>query len=187
VELFIDANCNLDLYHATQLAEMIKPLGIGFFEEPLTQNDVRQMASCAALTGMPLACGQNEGLLVRFRDLLLHQSVDYLQPNVAIGGGITQCLKIAGWRRVQRADGERRRLGFHNMHLHAGVSNGGMVEHHYLAVELCRQHLSRSARAGSGFHAAGEARSRLRAGPRCDPRDRQAAVVARQRQRLMTG
>ena len=40
VELFIDANCNLDLYHATKLVEMIKPLGISFFEEPLTQNDV---------------------------------------------------------------------------------------------------------------------------------------------------
>jgi L-rhamnonate dehydratase len=25
------------------------------------------------------------------------------------------------------------------MHLHAGLANGGMVEYHYLAVELCRQ------------------------------------------------
>ena len=29
--------------------------------------------------------------------------------------------------------------GFHNMHLQAGVANGTLVEHHYLAVELCRQ------------------------------------------------
>jgi L-alanine-DL-glutamate epimerase-like enolase superfamily enzyme len=36
VKLFIDANCNLDLYHATKLVEMVKPLGISFFEEPLT-------------------------------------------------------------------------------------------------------------------------------------------------------
>ena len=44
VELFIDANCNLDLYHATKLVEMVKPYGISFFEEPLTQNDVPGMA-----------------------------------------------------------------------------------------------------------------------------------------------
>ncbi len=94
--MFVDANCNLDLYHAAALAQMIKPYGIGFFEEPLTQNDVHQMAELRRLTGMPLACGQNEGLLFRFRDLLLAKSVDYLQPNVAISGGITQCMKIAG-------------------------------------------------------------------------------------------
>ena len=96
VELFIDANCNLDLYHATRLAELVKPYGLGFFEEPITQNDARQMAELRRATNMPLACGQNEGLLYRFRDLLLHGSADYLQPNVAIGGGITQCLKVAG-------------------------------------------------------------------------------------------
>src|SRR5690606_15878543 len=33
VELFIDANCNLDLYHAAKLVELIKPYGISFFEE----------------------------------------------------------------------------------------------------------------------------------------------------------
>jgi L-rhamnonate dehydratase len=40
VELYIDANCSLDLYHACRLAEMVKPCGISFFEEPITQNDV---------------------------------------------------------------------------------------------------------------------------------------------------
>ena len=96
VELFIDANCNLDLYHATKLAEMIKPLGIAFFEEPLTQNDVPGMAQLRRQTGMALACGQNEGLAFRFRDLLAAQAIDYAQPNVAITGGFTQCVKIAG-------------------------------------------------------------------------------------------
>ena len=139
VELFVDANCNLDLYHATQLAQMIKPYGISFFEEPLTQNDARQMAELRRATGMPLACGQNEGLLYRFRDLLLHQSVDYLQPNVAISGGITQCLKIAGLAAAFNVPIENGGAWpFHNMHLHAGLANGGMVEHHYLAVELCK-------------------------------------------------
>ena len=140
VELFVDANCNLDLYHATALAEMIKPYGIGFFEEPLTQNDVQQMAELRRISGMPLACGQNEGLLYRFRDLLLNKSVDVLQPNVAISGGITQCLKVA---RLAAAFNVPIDNGgawpFHNMHLHAGLAHGGMVEYHYLAVELCRQ------------------------------------------------
>jgi L-alanine-DL-glutamate epimerase-like enolase superfamily enzyme len=140
VGLYIDANCSLDLFHARRLAEMIKPCGITFFEEPLTQNDARQMAELRRLTGMPLACGQNEGLAFRFRDLLLHEAVDVLQPNVVISGGFTQCVKIAGLAaafNVPIANGGA--WSFHNMHLHAGLANGGLVEHHYLAVELCRQ------------------------------------------------
>jgi L-alanine-DL-glutamate epimerase-like enolase superfamily enzyme len=138
IELFIDANCNLDLYHARQLAEMVKPLGIGFFEEPLTQNDAAQMAELRR-SGIPLACGQNEGLLFRFRDLLLNKAVDVLQPNVAIGGGITQCLKVAGLAAAFNTPIDNGGAWpFHNMHLHAGLAHGGMVEYHYLAVELMR-------------------------------------------------
>jgi L-rhamnonate dehydratase len=140
IELFIDANCNLDLYHATRLVEMVRPCGISFFEEPLTQNDVPGMAQLRRATGMALACGQNEGLAYRFRDLLAAQAVDYAQPNVCITGGFSQCVKIAGMaaaHNVSIANGGA--WGFHNMHLQAGVSNGTLVEHHYLAVELCRQ------------------------------------------------
>lgn len=140
VELYIDANCSLDLYHATRLVEMVKPYGISFFEEPITQNDVPQMAQLRKATGMPLACGQNEGLIFRFRDLLMHDAVDYVQPNVVSSGGFTQCLKIAGLAaafNVPLANGGA--WPYHNMHLQAGVTNGTFVEMHYLAIELCRK------------------------------------------------
>lgn len=140
LELIIDANCNLDLYHAARLCEMIRPSNISFFEEPLTQNDALLMAQLRRQTGVRLACGQNEGLLFRFRDLLLNQAIDYAQPNVVITGGFTQCVKIAGLAaafNVPIANGGA--WSFHNMHLQAGLANGTLVEHHYLAVELCRK------------------------------------------------
>ena len=98
------------------------------------------MAQLRRATGLALACGQNEGLAFRFRDLLTAQAIDYAQPNVAITGGFTQCAKIAGMAaafNVSVANGGA--WGFHNMHLQAGVANGTLVEHHYLAVELCKQ------------------------------------------------
>jgi L-rhamnonate dehydratase len=140
VELYIDANCSLDLYHATRLAELVKPYRISFFEEPLTQNDALQMAQLRRATGMPLACGQNEGLIFRFRDLLMHEAVDYVQPNVVSSGGFTQCAKIAGLAaafNVPLANGGA--WQYHNMHLQAGLANGGLVEMHYLADELYKQ------------------------------------------------
>jgi L-alanine-DL-glutamate epimerase-like enolase superfamily enzyme len=140
IELYIDANCSLDLDHATRLVEMIRSCDISFFEEPITQNDALLMAQLRRATGMRLACGQNEGLAYRFRDLLLADAVDYLQPNVVITGGYTQCIRIAGMAsafNVPIANGGA--WPFHNMHLQAGLANGTLVEHHYLAVELCRQ------------------------------------------------
>jgi L-rhamnonate dehydratase len=139
VELFIDANCSLDLYHALRLVDMIRDCDISFFEEPITQNDALLMAQLRQQGGVRLACGQNEGLSFRFRDLLLNQAVDYVQPNVVITGGYTQCQKIAGLAasfNVPIANGGA--WAFHNMHLQAGVANGTLVEHHYLAGEFCR-------------------------------------------------
>ena len=129
-----------DLYHAQKLAEMVKPYGISFFEEPLTQNDAAQMAVLRRQSGLALACGQNEGLAFRFRDLLMKEAIDYAQPNVVISGGYTQCLKIAGMAaafNVPVANGGA--WQYHNMHLQAGVANGSLVEIHYLAEELYRK------------------------------------------------
>ena len=140
IELFIDANCSLDYDHAAKLCDLIAPYGISFFEEPLTQNDVLQTAALRRKTGMALACGQNEGLLFRFRDLLINQAIDYAQPNVTITGGFTQCVKVAALAaafNVPIANGGA--WPFHNMHLQAGLANGTLVELHYLAVELCKQ------------------------------------------------
>jgi L-alanine-DL-glutamate epimerase-like enolase superfamily enzyme len=138
-EIFDDATCSLDPYHAEVLARRIEPFGISFFEEPITQNDARLMADLRSRVGIPLAAGQNEGLAYRFRDLLVHRAVDVLQPNVVIGGGFTQCVRVAGMAaafNVPIANGGA--WPFHNMHLHAGVANGGLVEYHYPAVEACR-------------------------------------------------
>src|SRR5262249_26029040 len=77
--------------------------------------------------------------IFRFRDLLLQQALDYVQPNVVSSGGFTQCAKIAGLAavfNVPLANGGA--WPYHNMHLHAGVANGGPVEMHYLPIELFR-------------------------------------------------
>lgn len=139
-ELFIDANCSLDLYHARQLCKMIEPYHIEFFEEPITQNDIRQMAELRMHTTIRLACGQNEGQSYRFRDMMIAGAVDIIQPNVAITGGFTQCQKIAALANSFNISVDNGGAWpFFNQHLQAGLSNGGLVEYHYSSVEVCKQ------------------------------------------------
>ena len=140
VQIFIDANCNLDPFHAAKLAEMIAPACVDLSEEPLTQNDIAQMAQLRKKTGLALSCGQNEGLAFRFRDMLRAEAVDVVQPNVTITGGFTQCVKIAGMAaafNVPIANGGA--WPFHNMHLQGGLANGWLIEYHLPAVALCHQ------------------------------------------------
>ncbi|QDL37080.1 mandelate racemase/muconate lactonizing enzyme family protein [Rhodoferax sediminis] len=139
VQIFIDANCSLDYFHALSLAQRIEPCGITFFEEPVAQNDIPNLARLRAKTSIPLAAGQNEGLASRFRDLLVAQAVDVVQPNACISGGFTQCARIAGMAaafNTQFANGGA--WPHHNMHLHAGLANGSLVEYHSVAVECCK-------------------------------------------------
>lgn len=138
--LYIDANCSLDAYHAGRLAAMVSDCRIGFFEEPVTQNDAAAMADLRRMTGVPTACGQNEGLAHRFRDWLVAGSVDFVQPNVVISGGYTQCVRIAALAsafNVSITNGGA--FPLHNMHLQAGVANGTKVEWHLPVVSLMEQ------------------------------------------------
>ncbi|OZI36741.1 mandelate racemase [Bordetella genomosp. 1] len=140
VELCIDANCSLDPYHARLLAARLADCDIAFFEEPLTQNDARALADLRRRAPMPLAAGQNEGLAARFADFFQHDALDIAQPNVAITGGYTQCLRIAGMAQANNvAIANGGAWPFHNMHLHAGLAHGGFIEYHTVAVRVCEQ------------------------------------------------
>ncbi len=140
VGLYIDANCSLDAYHATELARRIEDCNISFFEEPITQNDIPRMAEMRRRTAIPLAAGQNEGLAFRFRDMLLANAADVLQPNVVITGGYTQCVRIAGMAAAFNIPVDNGGAWSPwNMHLHAGLANGGLVEYHYVAMLICEQ------------------------------------------------
>jgi L-alanine-DL-glutamate epimerase-like enolase superfamily enzyme len=133
--IYLDANCSLDHFHASRLAREVKDCNIAFFEEPITQNDARQMADLRRQVGIPLACGQNEGTAFRFRELLAAEAVDVLQPNVVITGGFTQCAKIAALAQTHNAPVANGGAWIHyNMHLQAGVANGTLCEYHHLAV-----------------------------------------------------
>lgn len=138
IDLHVDANCSLDSFHAARLARSLEQFELSFFEEPVKENDIGSLLRLKGQTRIPLAAGQNEGLAWRFRDLIASGALDIIQPNVVIGGGYTQCVRIAGIAsayNLPMANGGA--WAHHNMHLHAGLANGGLVEYHVPAVKVC--------------------------------------------------
>lgn len=136
-ELFIDANCNLDYHHALYLGERVKEFNIGFFEEPIMNNNPYILNKLRSSVGIPLSGGQNYGQSLQFSKHILAGSLDIIQPNAVITGGYSQCLKIFGL--ADCVDIPVHNGGswlFHNMHLHGGLNNGGMVEYHLWCVRF---------------------------------------------------
>jgi len=137
IEIFIDANHALDEYETRRFLTRIADYDIAFFEEPISGNDVRRLADLRRSSPVPIAAGQNETHLRRFRDFLVHDAVDVLQFNTCICGGYTAALQVAALGAafsvpIDNGGG----YAEYNMHLHAGVANGGMVEWHLGAVAL---------------------------------------------------
>jgi L-alanine-DL-glutamate epimerase-like enolase superfamily enzyme len=163
VALYIDANHGLDEYETRRFIERIDRYDIALFEEPLRGNDVLRLADLRRHTRIPIGAGQNEGNLARWRDMAVNASVDILQLNVCMCGGYTGALKIAALAAafalpIDNAGG----YALFNMHLHAGVANGGRVEWHTSSValehmlyaerfELQRGRLALPERPGLGF------------------------------------
>lgn len=95
VDLMVDAHGALGLPDATALAERIAPCRIRWFEEPVSPDDHAGYRLLRDRTRIPLAAGENEVTRYPFVSLLSERSLDILQPDVAVVGGITEGHRIA--------------------------------------------------------------------------------------------
>jgi L-alanine-DL-glutamate epimerase-like enolase superfamily enzyme len=134
---------------------------------------VLRLADLRRHTRIPISAGQNEGNLTRWRDMAVAGAVDILQLNVCMCGGYTGALKVAALAAafslpIDNGGG----YALFNMHLHAGVANGGRVEWHMSSValehslyterfELQRGRLALPDRPGLGFELTADAARRV--------------------------
>ncbi|MFM2130682.1 MAG: hypothetical protein RL477_2228 [Pseudomonadota bacterium] len=131
VEIGMDGAARLDVERAIRLAARAADLGVAFYEEPVIANDVPAMAELRRrVPAMKIACGQSEGQLAGFRDMIAARAIDIVQPNVIVGGGFTGAaraaeLASAAKLRVFHGGGAT----YHNAHLHAGLAQGTGIEH----------------------------------------------------------
>jgi L-alanine-DL-glutamate epimerase-like enolase superfamily enzyme len=131
VEIAMDAGARLDGDHAADLAARAADLGVTFFEEPVVANDVPTMAALRRrVPAMKVACGQSEGQVWRFRDMIAANAIDIVQPNVIVAGGFTGAARAAALAvdanlPVFHGGG----ASYHNAHLQAGLAAGTGLEH----------------------------------------------------------
>ncbi len=94
-ELFVDANGAYSRKQALAMADRFAPLGVTWFEEPVSSDDVPglRLLRDRAPAGMDIATGEYGYDLYYFRRLFEAQAVDVMQADVTRCGGVTGMLQ----------------------------------------------------------------------------------------------
>jgi len=105
-QLFVDANGAFAVRQALRFLEQTRDLNIGWFEEPVSSDDLDglQAVRGRANPGTDVAAGEYAFTLDDARGLLESNAVDVLQADVTRCGGITGFLKIASLAEARHTD-----------------------------------------------------------------------------------
>ena len=96
VDLCFDAHATLwEPYRAFQMTEALKPARPLFLEEPLRMENIDALAALRHKSGIPIATGECLYTKFEFRELLVKQAADIIQPDICLAGGILEQKKIA--------------------------------------------------------------------------------------------
>jgi len=132
-DIFCDLGERLSHRTAILAATAFAPYRVGFFEEPLPYENARAMINLKRQLPVPLATGEHFSNRWEFRELVEGGGVDFLQPDICHGGGITELKRIAAF-----ADMHYLQMAPHNsggpistlatMHLLASIPNAYILE-----------------------------------------------------------
>lgn len=137
VVLAIDANEGIGLDAALFLARGLEEVGIAWFEDPLHDNDARDLAMLRRKTVIPLSAGQMDGHSSRFREWIEHDALDVFMPNSMFNGGMTETRRVAALAHVyNRPLSDAGGGGIFSLHHVAAFANGTFAEVHLGADQV---------------------------------------------------
>jgi L-alanine-DL-glutamate epimerase-like enolase superfamily enzyme len=90
-QLFVDANGAYTSKQAIGLAQRFAESGVTYFEEPVSSDQLHELAFVRQHTPMDIAAGEYGWDPWYFREMLRAEAVDVMQADV------TRCLGISGW------------------------------------------------------------------------------------------
>lgn len=96
IRLMADAHGTWTVAEARAFCRMVEDCDLFWFEEPCSADDKAGTAEVRRCSTVPVSAGESEFTRHDFRELAELRAVDVMQPDLAIAGGITEGLRIAG-------------------------------------------------------------------------------------------
>ncbi len=95
IEVGIGTHGQLTTYSAIRVADYLEPYHPFWFEEPVSPENVEEMARVAAHTSIPIATGERLVTKFEFSNVLEKQAAQIIQLDLGQCGGILESKKIA--------------------------------------------------------------------------------------------
>jgi len=95
VEVFVDANGGYTVGQAIRVGHTLDALGVTWFEEPVSSDDLTGLRAVRQATRLDVAAGEYTDSLDYAQRMCAAGAVDCLQVDVTRCGGVTELLRIA--------------------------------------------------------------------------------------------
>ena len=95
-DLMIDLNEGSTVHDTLELAARVSDIGLRWIEEPVPHDDLPAYREIAARLPVPLSGGESFCGAGAFREAIATRALAIVQPDIALAGGITETMRIAG-------------------------------------------------------------------------------------------
>jgi L-alanine-DL-glutamate epimerase-like enolase superfamily enzyme len=93
--IYADANSSYDVPLALKIGRLMEEQRFAFFEEPVPFDYYDETKEVADALPLPVAGGEQESSLRRFRWMIEHRGVDVVQPDLFYFGGFIRSIRVA--------------------------------------------------------------------------------------------
>ncbi|MCS7115936.1 MAG: mandelate racemase/muconate lactonizing enzyme family protein [Nitrososphaerota archaeon] len=100
VEIMVDANSAYNFTKALRLGKVLESMEISWFEEPVPPYDLEGYKQLKRKLDVPICAGESHFTRYDFKELIMNEAIDIVQPDISRAGGITECMKIANLART---------------------------------------------------------------------------------------
>jgi L-alanine-DL-glutamate epimerase-like enolase superfamily enzyme len=93
--LYADCNSSYDVPKAIEIGRLMEKYGYGFYEEPVRFDHLEETKQVADALSIPVAGGEQEFSMWRFRWTIHNRGVDIVQPDLHYFGGFIRSMRVA--------------------------------------------------------------------------------------------
>jgi len=95
IDLMADANGSYDAAMGIRIGRILESLDYRFFEEPCPWEYLSETQAVARALNIPVACGEQDSSLWRFRWMLENGVMRIVQPDINYNGGLIRAKRVA--------------------------------------------------------------------------------------------
>ena len=102
IDIGVDVHIKfVEVQRAVRFAHAIEPYNPMWLEEPIRPENFDAMKKLSEHVNIPLASGESNYGRHEFKELIVSQALDYVQPDICICGGVLEMKKIAAMAEAQ--------------------------------------------------------------------------------------